>query len=1166
MCGRTLQSNRQKILLALKMIPPEIQVTAWAFLLDTLLRIFNIRVTQALYTLPYLQPYLLLGPSSPHLHSKNGILPEGLAHFQPSFSTSIATSSPISSYDKATTTLTLLSPTSTPWVLDPLAEPSHAFWFHNPPPGALHPSQKRMRNVIFPSWVRQQEPAPGEKQHKALAPFSPRIITFCPVLLFTRYALTLSAAYLILSVLAMLVAAPFERSSEVVVCDALLINPGVASLMRGIFQMIEPGAAVARCVVAFPMPALRWSWSITKEVISKLGYCLRTGTARLVKILAACFSKVTHISSIAVHYTTIFVVTARRWPLFMLNRFYSLLAACLCWISMGIEAIHYVVQRKPATKTQIPIITITPAENDETSACESVDIAALLEEISDGTTGLEPHLGDASPSSEDCLEDGIIDELQIDKPLLHTSCGQISGEDELLVIERHALLGGQEVHTDCSDLKIRLDAPDDTVPDAITGKPEIYATCSRDSGGPVVVKIEGPEAYSPLVPSGDDEATATASIPCKTGYPITRLTPKERAPDEQPMYSEGAVYKKTIPGSAELGAMKQKGFHNNRDVVNPCVVIDVPELKGPSHCPGTKSSVDESPSDPAADSIKLHGVIQADSLTPSHSAASEPSLIIHGENERRFDNSTVHRQENSDQREDNSPNKMCLAPGNEMFMPEAIMETKELAFIPSSAPQKTHIKEDVLFMTMPEASIHGEFSSVQLSAHDDQPSTSQNTKGCPPSMKEGPTKIASDDKLYSASNSNLEGQETNSEMWDFLKLGTNAPFHRLLSASIHAPSAQSSESIQNHCIGETIESGSAMPQSGRPPHVLLSENFLNHHAGSFTPQGLVLKSTLMKYDPPLRLVGPGLEQGDHALNVNLPNPTPGHSRKYMTDLPDHIALKAYRPRSLHSARAYATHRNVPPRMTVSGSNHIKTHRGPSTHGPVPDWAAEAAAERRFVDMHISAPKVYLGTSAAHGASLHQPSGTTTLRMPISEDIFSPAPQRVTSKVARWAAEVNRAREPAMSQIFEGSSLDAQVKGCRQGTQQTPLLLNRKTNTTLSRDDMPTVFPSAAGAAYHSQGPVSSEFAKRAVEMRDKEQTKTVQGQYNSYYESLCARNKEDIILEARHINADMGKLPSTRQSPTTMSDLSLNEWFSRARNPISGDDIERMIRVLERGA
>jgi hypothetical protein len=60
---------------------------------------------------------------------------------------------------------------------------------------------------------------------------------------------------------------------------------------------------------------------------------------------------------------------------------------------------------------------------------------------------------------------------------------------------------------------------------------------------------------------------------------------------------------------------------------------------------------------------------------------------------------------------------------------------------------------------------------------------------------------------------------------------------------------------------------------------------------------------------------------------------------------------------------------------------------------------------------------------------------------------------------------------------------------------------------------------------------------------------------------------EDIILEARCINANMGigRSPSNGQSPTTVSDISMNEWFSRARDPISGDDIERMIRMLERG-
>ncbi|KAG1781745.1 hypothetical protein EV702DRAFT_1275868 [Suillus placidus] len=1150
------------------MIPPEIQAAAWAYLLDTLFRLFSVGITQTLYALPYLPPHLLLGPSSAYPHSKkNVVVPEDLAHFQPSFSTSTAASSPISSHDTPTATLTPLSPTLIPWVLDPLAEPMHAFWFHDPPPSAPHPSQKRTRNVIFPSWVRQQAPAPNEKQHKALAPFSPRIITFCPVLLFVRYALTLSAAYLILSVLAMLVAAPFERSSEAVVCDALLVNPGVASLTRRTYKIMEPGTAVARCVAAFPVAALRWSRPIIEELTSKLSYCLRTGTTCLAQVLVACFSKVVHMSSSAARYIAMFMVTARRWPLFTIHRLHALLAACLCWSSVGIQAIHHVVQRKPGTKAQIPIITVTPAENDETSACESVDIAELLEEISDRTTGLEPLLGDTSPSSEDCPEDGVDDESQIYEPLLHASCGQVGGEEELLAVEQHTLPGGQEVHTKCPDHKIRLDAPGDTMPGAVTGKLEIHAICSRDSGGPAVVKIEGPVAYSPLVPSGDDEATLTASIPCEAGYPITRLAPKERALCEQPTYSEGGVYQKTIPGSAELGLMKQEGIYNNQDVLDPCVVIDVPEPKGPSHCPGTTSSAGEFPSDPAVESIKPYRAVQSPlpvySLTPSHSTASEPSLIVQCKNERRVE-TTVRRQAISDQREDNSPNKICFAPGNETFMPEAIMGTKESVFIPfvppCSAPRKTNVKEGSLFMMMP-ASIPGEFPSAQLSAHNAQLSTSPNTKGCPPSVKEGPTKIASDDKLYSTSNSNLEGQEPTSEIWDFPKSGMNAPFHRFLLASIHAPSAQASEPI--HCIGGAIESSSAMPQSGRPPHVVPSKNSLNHQAVSFTPQGLVLKSTLTRYDPPLRLVGPGLEQGDHALNVNLPNPT--HSRKYMADLPDHVA-KPYGPQPLHSAGAYATHRNVPPRMAAFGSNQITSHRAPSKQGPVPDWAAEAAAERRSVDMHISAQKVYLGTPAARTSSLHQPSGTTTLRMPIPEDIFSPAPQRVASKVARWAAEVNRVREPATSQILEGSSLDAQVKGCRQGAQQRPLLLNRKANTTLSRDDTPAVFPSASGAAYHGQGPVSSEFAKRTVETCDKEQTKTVvQEQYNSYYESLCARNMEDIILEARRINADMGRSPSNGQSPTTVSDLSLNEWFSRARDPISGDDIERMIRMLERG-
>ncbi|KAG1729866.1 uncharacterized protein EDB91DRAFT_804060 [Suillus paluster] len=175
------------------MIPSEIKAAAWAFLLDTLLRFFSIRVAQSLPALPYLPPHLLLGPSYAHSHSRN-VIPEDLVPFQPS---STATSLPIISHDPPTITSTPLSPIL---VLDPLAEPSDTFWFHSPPPGAPHPSQKRMHNVIFPSWVRPQAPAPGEKQDKAIAPFSPRIITFCPVLLLVRYALTLSTAYLMLSV------------------------------------------------------------------------------------------------------------------------------------------------------------------------------------------------------------------------------------------------------------------------------------------------------------------------------------------------------------------------------------------------------------------------------------------------------------------------------------------------------------------------------------------------------------------------------------------------------------------------------------------------------------------------------------------------------------------------------------------------------------------------------------------------------------------------------------------------------------------------------------------------------------------------------------------------------------------------------------------------------
>lgn len=876
---------------------------------------------------------------------------------------------------------------------------------------------------------------------------------------------------------------------------------------------MEPGVAVARCVVAFPMATLRWSGPIIKEVTSKLGYCLRTGTARLAQILVACFSKVAHTSSSAARCIAMFMVTARRWPLFIIHRLHGLLAACLCWISMGVKAIHHIVQRKPAMKAQIPVITITPAENDITNACENVDIAALLEEISDGTTGLEPLLGDANPGSEDYSEDDVVDEPQIDEPLLDASCGQASGEEDFLVVGQHTLSGEQEMHTKCPDHEIRPDAPDVTLPGTITGNPEIHDICSRDSGGPAVVKMDGPDAYSPLVSS--DEATATASIPCEAGYPVTRLAPKEKAPDEQSTDSEGGVYQKTIPGSAELGAMKQEDINHNQD--NLCVVIDVSEPKCPSHRPGTTLSADESPSGPAVESMEpsraVHSPLPAYSLTSSHSTASERTLIVQGENGERLNTPTVSCQENIDQRKDDNPNKICFAPGNETFMPEVIMETKESAFIPlvppSSAPRMTNIGEGSLCMTMPEASIPGEFRSAQLSAHNAQPSASPSTKGFPSSIKEDPTKIVSDDKLYS--NSNLK--EPSSEIWDFPKSGTNAPFHRFLSASIHAPSGQSSEQID--CIGGAIKSSLAMPQSGRPPHVVFNKNSLNHRADSFTPQGLVLKSTLSSYDPPLRLVGPGLEQGDHALNVNLPNPT--YSRKYMADLPDHIT-KGYELQPSHSAGAYAIHRDVPPRMAVSSSNHITTQRAPSTHVPVPDWAAEAAADRRSVDMYISAPKVYLGTPAARASSLHQPSGTTTLRMPIPADIFSPAPQRVASKVARWAAEVNRVREPASSQTFEGSSLDTQVKGCRQGAQQRPLLLNRKANTTLSRDDTPAVFPSASGTAYHGQGLVSSEFAKRAVEMRDKEHTK---------YRNFLLKTFDTVLMKISGLSRDSTTLTTS---------------------------------------
>lgn len=198
----------------------------------------------------------------------------------------------------------------------------------------------------------------------------------------------------------MLVAAPFERSSEVVVCDALLVNPGMVSLMI----MIK---AMSQVLQSFGV-SRRFPW------LPPIG-------RGLAGILVACFRKIAHMSSSAARYIAIFMVTACRWPLFVIHRLHALLAACLCWISMGIKAIHHIVQRKPVTKAQVPIITITPAENDETSACESVDISALLEEISDRTTGVEPLLGNASPISEYCPKDRVIVESQIDELLLDAS-------------------------------------------------------------------------------------------------------------------------------------------------------------------------------------------------------------------------------------------------------------------------------------------------------------------------------------------------------------------------------------------------------------------------------------------------------------------------------------------------------------------------------------------------------------------------------------------------------------------------------------------------------------------------------------------------------------------------------------------------------------------------
>ncbi|KAG0706710.1 hypothetical protein DFH29DRAFT_899605 [Suillus ampliporus] len=354
-----------------------------------------------------------------------------------------------------------------------------------------------------------------------------------------------------------------------------------------------------------------------------------------------------------------------------------------------------------------------------------------------------------------------------------------------------------------------------------------------------------------------------------------------------------------------------------------------------------------------------------------------------------------------------------------------------------------------------------------------------------------------------------------------------------------------------------------MSQSRRPPRVVLSKNSLDHRAASFIPQGLTLKSALTRSGTPLRLAGQSLEQGDHSLNVNHPNPT--HSRKYMADQPDPIT-RAHRPQPLRSAGTYMTHGSVPPRTTVSGANHIMTRRNPLTHKSVPDWAAEAAAERRPAVIHISGPNVSLGTPATCASSLHQPASTAILRTPVPTDVMTTGSKHVASKVARWAAEVSRVREPATNQILEGSSLDLNLKDCRQGAQQRPLLLNRKTNTTLSLDDTSVVFPSTTGAAYRGQEPERSEFAKprRAAETRYEELTKISEGQDSSYYEPDCAREWEDILLEARRMS-DMWRSPSNGQSPT-VSDFSLSEWFSRGKNPISGEDIEKMIHILKGGS
>ncbi|KAG1729867.1 uncharacterized protein EDB91DRAFT_804226 [Suillus paluster] len=795
---------------------------------------------------------------------------------------------------------------------------------------------------------------------------------------------------------------------------------------------------------------------------------------------------------------------------------------------------------------QIPTITITPAEHEEPSSRESVNIGALLEEISEGTAGLGSLLGHASLSSDDCSEHGVADEPRTDDLLLDVSCGQVDDEEEFLGA------GGQELHVKCQDHEIRLDAPDPTLPDAIASEPEIHDICSRDfvEGA---IKLKSPVTYPPLVPSGEDEEIA--SIPHKAGYPIDHLTPKESAPGGQPILSEGDAHQKTIPGSTVLRALKWEGIYDNQNVLNLGVVIDVPEPKAPSRCPGTTSSMDESPGDlhravqlPLPDSLQATVKIRS-SLAPSHSEASGPLSSVQGEDERRVDSLTVLPQENS-------PDKTCFAPDNEIFMPEGAMETEKSAFVPfvppSSAPWKKYVNRDSGFpTTMPEASIPRKIPSAEVFLQNVQPSTAPNSKGCPSGVKEGSTKITTYDKLYSVSNSDLAGQESTSKIWDFPKSRTNAPFHRLLSASIHAPSGQPSEPIHHIDVWGATESIPAMSQSRRPPHVVLSKNCPDHRAASFIPQGSATKSALTRSGPPLRLAGRSLEQGDCALNVNFPDPT--QSREYMADQCDPIA-RAHGLPPLRSAGTYATHGSVPPR-TVSGANHITAHRDPSTREPIPDWAAEAAAERRSA---VIPPNVSLGTSATRVSSLHQPTGTTTLHTPIPRDVMTTGSKHVSSKVTRWAAEVSRVREPAASHILEGSSLDP-----GEGVQQRPPLLNRKSKTSLSLDDTPAIFPSTTGAAYHGQRSEPSEFAKqkRVAETRRREQTKIFEGQDSSYYEPGCAKMWEDILLEARRMNGDMWRSPSN----ATVSDFSLSEWFSRGKDPISGEDIERMIHMLQGG-